>query len=83
VADLQEPRTTVSGVNIVLGVRPSIWAQVAPDQVPEHTAGFAAPLIGADGFTMPATQQDVWVWVAGAGQDLVFEWRLTRLYKGL
>jgi putative iron-dependent peroxidase len=22
---------------------------------------------------MPATQQDVWVWVAGAGPDLVFD----------
>ena len=73
VADVEEPHTTVGGVNIVVGVRPSIWARVASDQVPEHTADFAAPLIGAEGFTMPATQQDVWVWVAGAGHDLVFD----------
>jgi porphyrinogen peroxidase len=73
VADVEEPRTTVGGVNIVVGVRPSLWARVASDQVPEHTTDFAAPLIGAEGFTMPATQQDVWVWVAGAGHDLVFD----------
>jgi porphyrinogen peroxidase len=72
-ADVQESHTTVGGVNIVLGVRPSIWAQVAADQVPEHTADFSAALIGPDGFTMPATQQDAWIWVAGAGHDLVFD----------
>jgi porphyrinogen peroxidase len=73
VADVEEPHDTVGGVNIVVGVRPGIWARVAADQVPEHTADFAAPLIGPEGFTMPATQQDVWVWVAGAGHDLVFD----------
>jgi putative iron-dependent peroxidase len=73
VADVEEPHTTVGGVNIVVGVRPSIWARVASAQVPEHTADFAAPLVGAEGFTMPATQQDVWVWVAGAAHDLVFD----------
>jgi porphyrinogen peroxidase len=73
VADVEEPHTTVGGVNIVVGVRPSIWAQVASDQVPAHTADFAAPLVGAEGFTMPATQRDVWVWVAGSGHDLVFD----------
>jgi len=73
VADVEEPHTIVGGVNIVVGVRPSIWARVASDQVTEHTADFAAPLIGAEGFTMPATEQDVWVWVAGAGHDPVFD----------
>lgn len=73
VADVEEPHTTVGGVNIVVGVRPTIWAHVASDQVPERTGDFAAPLTGVEGFTMPATQQDVWVWVAGAGHDLVFD----------
>jgi porphyrinogen peroxidase len=73
VAELEEPHTTVGGVNIVVGVRPSIWARVASDQVPEHATDFSGPLIGVEGFTMPATQQDVWVWVAGAGHDLVFD----------
>ena len=72
-AEMAKTLTTVGGVNVVIGVRPSIWAQVASDQVPECVADFAAPLIGAEGFTMPATQQDVWVWVAGAGHDLVFD----------
>lgn len=72
-ADLEEPCTTVGGVNIVMGVRPTIWARVSSDHVPEHTTDFSGPLIGAEGFTMPATQQDAWVWVAGAGHDLVFD----------
>jgi putative iron-dependent peroxidase len=73
VADVAESHTTVGGVNIVMGVRPSIWAQVAANRVPEYAADFAAPLLGAEEFTMPATQQDVWVWVAGTGHDLVFD----------
>jgi porphyrinogen peroxidase len=73
VADVQERQTTVGGVNIVVGVRPSIWTSVASDQVPQHAADFATPLTGPEGFSMPATQRDVWVWVAGAGHDLVFD----------
>lgn len=30
-------------------------------------------MVGVDGFAMPATQQDAWVWVAGAAPDLVFD----------
>lgn len=73
VANVEEPHTTVGGVNIVVGVRPLIWAEVAPDQVPAQTRDFDAPLIGPDGFTMPGTQQDAWVWVSGAAPDLVFD----------
>jgi putative iron-dependent peroxidase len=73
VADVQEQHTTVGGVNVVVGLRPAIWARVALDQLPQDAADFAAPLVGAQGLTMPATQQDVWVWVAGAGHDLVFD----------
>ena len=30
VADLEEPHTTVGGANIAVGVRPSLWAAIAP-----------------------------------------------------
>ncbi|MDQ1738022.1 MAG: porphyrinogen peroxidase, partial [Pseudonocardiales bacterium] len=30
VADLEEPHTTVGGVNLVAGIRPSLWSAVAP-----------------------------------------------------
>ncbi|MEP6697960.1 MAG: Dyp-type peroxidase [Pseudonocardiales bacterium] len=72
-ADLEEPHTTVGGVNLVLGVRPTIWSQVAPDQMPAHASDFDEPIRGVGGCTMPATQQDAWVWVSGAAPDLVFD----------
>lgn len=72
-ADLEEPHTTVGGVNLVVGVRPSLWGQVVPDERPANARDLEAPLVGADGFTMPATQRDAWVWVAGAAPDLVFD----------
>ena len=72
-ADLEEPHTTVGGVNLVVGVRPSLWAEVVPDERPANAHDLDAPVVGVDGFTMPATQQDAWVWVAGAAPDLVFD----------
>jgi putative iron-dependent peroxidase len=73
VAGLSEPRTTVGGVNLVIGVRPELWARVAPAASPAGVTGFNVPMVGPDGFTMPATQHDLWLWVAGAAQDLVFD----------
>lgn len=72
-AGLEEPHTTAGGVNLVLGVRPTIWGQVAPDQLPAGASDFDEPILGVGGFTMPATQQDAWVWVSGAAPDLVFD----------
>ena len=72
VADLDEPHSTVGGANLVVGLRPSLWAQVSED-APAAVQDFAAPLTGPDGFTMPATQHDLWVWIAGSANDLVFD----------
>ncbi len=73
VAGLREPRTTIGGVNLVAGFRPELWASVAPGSSPPGLAGFTEPLIGADGYTLPATQHDVVVWLAGAAYDVVFD----------
>src|SRR5438034_4491151 len=73
VAALREPRTTIGGVNLVAGFRPELWASVAPDASPARLTGFAQPVVGADGFTLPATQHDVVVWLAGAAYDVVFD----------
>jgi putative iron-dependent peroxidase len=73
VVDIHEPRTTVGGVNLVIGFRPELWRSVAPDDTPADLAGFNAPLAGSDGYAMPATQADVWFWVAGASYDVVFD----------
>ncbi len=73
VASLREPRTTIGGVNLVAGFRPELWASLAPDAVPPGLNGFNAPMVGADGYTLPATQQDIVVWLAGAANDVVFD----------
>jgi putative iron-dependent peroxidase len=73
VADLSEPRTTMGGVNLVSGFRPEVWREVAPDRSPSGLHGFDDPVVGLDGYTMPATQQDLVLWIAGASFDVVFD----------
>lgn len=73
VAALREPRTTIGGVNLVAGFRPELWAMVAPDAAPTGVTGFNEPLTGSAGYTLPATQHDVVVWLAGAAYDVVFD----------
>ena len=72
-AGVSEPRTTMGGVNLVTGIRPELWASVAPEHAPRHAASFEAPVVGPDGYTMPATQHDLMMWVAGASYDVVFD----------
>jgi porphyrinogen peroxidase len=73
VATLEEPHSTIGGVNLVVGLRPEVWAEVAPDQSPAGATSFAVPVEGIEGFLMPATQHDAWLWVAGAAHDVVFD----------
>ena len=73
VAGLREPRTTIGGVNLVAGFRPELWAVIAPDAAPPGVTGFDTDISGPDGYTMPATQHDVVVWLAGSTYDAVFD----------
>lgn len=73
VASLREPRTTIGGVNLVAGFRPELWARMAPGGSPAGLSGFNEPMVGADGYILPATQHDVVVWLAGAAYDVVFD----------
>jgi putative iron-dependent peroxidase len=73
VASLREPRTTIGGVNLVAAFRPELWASVAPGASPIGLTGFNEPIVGADGYTLAATQHDVVVWLAGAAYDVVFD----------
>ena len=72
-ANLGEPRMTTGGVNLVVGFRPSLWAQVAPEEMPVEVTDFKQDVQGVDGYTMPATQHDLWVWVAGHAYHTVFD----------
>ncbi len=73
IASLREPRTTMGGVNLVAGFRPELWRDAAPDDAPAGLSGFDQPLVGADGFTMPATQHDALLWISGSAYDVVFD----------
>jgi porphyrinogen peroxidase len=73
VAALREPRTTMGGVNFVTGFRPELWREVVPDDAPARVEGFNRDLIGADGYTMPATQHDAVLWISGSAYDVVFD----------
>src|ERR1700730_816982 len=72
IASLREPRTTMGGVNLVAGFRPSLWADVVPDDTPANVHDFDL-LVGADGFVMPATQHDAVAWVSGSASDVVVD----------
>ncbi len=52
-------------------LRPGAWT-AAGGEVPDELADFA-PIVGPDGFTIPADQHDVWVWISGSGYDGVFD----------
>ena len=64
---------TTGGVNLVVGFRPSLWARVAPQEMPAGVTDFERDVRGVDGYTMPATQHDLWVWVAGHAYHTVFD----------
>ncbi len=72
IAGLREPRTTTGGANIVIGLAAALWRACDPGGVPAGAAGFEA-VRGVEGFEMPATQHDVWVWIAGGSIDVVFD----------
>jgi putative iron-dependent peroxidase len=73
IADIHEPRTTVGGVNLVAGFRPELWREAAPADAPPGLIGYNAELRGPDGYVMPATQADAWLWIAGASYDVCFD----------
>ena len=72
-ANLGEPRMTTGGVNLVVGFRPSLWARVAPQEMPAGVTDFEQEVLGAGGYSMPATQHDLWLWVAGHAYHTVFD----------
>jgi porphyrinogen peroxidase len=73
IAALREPRTTMGGVNLVVGFRPSLWAEVVPGDAQAGVSDFERDLVGPDGFVMPATQHDAVLWLSGSAYDVIFE----------
>jgi putative iron-dependent peroxidase len=66
--------STTGGVNVVVGLRPGLWAQAAePADVLPGADDFRDDVVGPDGFTMPATQHDAWLWISGGSRTAVFD----------
>ncbi len=73
ISAVREPRTTIGGVNLVVGFRPELWSEVVPEQAPAGVQGFNTDLLGKDGFLMPATQHDAVLWLSGSAYDVIFD----------
>ena len=58
---------------MVVGFRPDHLARPAGAPAPTVLHGFNGPVVGPDGFTMPATQYDQLLWLAGSAYDVVFD----------
>jgi porphyrinogen peroxidase len=72
-ADMHDPRKTIEGVNLVVGFRPELWRAAAPAEAPSDAVSFERDLVGPDGYRIPATQADIFIWIAGASYDSVFD----------
>jgi len=70
---VREPRSTVGGANRVIGFRPSLWQRMARADSPPGLHDFEKPVTGAGGYSMPATQSDIWVWFSAASYDVTFD----------
>lgn len=70
---VREPRTTTGGVNFVIGFRPELWRDVAPDDIPPGVKGFNSEIRGIEEFVMPSTQHDALVWLSSSAYDVVFD----------
>ena len=73
---------TEGSTNMVVGVRPSLWRAARPADTPEDAADWDEPIRGTDGFTMPATPHDLWVWLSAGERSILFD-RTTELRDAL
>lgn len=64
---------TTGVASLVVGIRPELWRTVAPDSAPDGVHDYDQPVIGPDGFAMPATQHDVALWIAAGDRSVVFD----------
>lgn len=61
------------GVNLVLAFRPSLWRDFQPGEYPTDAEDWVEPIVGQDGFIMPTTPHDAWVWISGQDRASVFD----------
>ena len=69
---LRGPSVSAGGVNLVLAFGAGLWQALAPGDVPAGLGAFE-PIGRPGGHHAPATQHDLWLWINGSSQDVVFE----------
>jgi putative iron-dependent peroxidase len=69
---LRGPSVSAGGVNMVLAFGADLWRALAPRDVPAGIGPFQ-PIGRLGGHHAPATQHDLWLWINGSSQDVVFE----------
>jgi putative iron-dependent peroxidase len=69
---LRSPAVSAGGVNLVLAFGSALWRTLAPEEVPEGLGPFER-VGGLGGYHAPAAQHDLWLWISGSSQDVVFE----------
>ncbi|HEV8697268.1 MAG TPA: Dyp-type peroxidase [Candidatus Limnocylindrales bacterium] len=69
---LRGPSVAAGGVNLVLAFGSDLWRVLAPSDIPAGLGPFQ-PIGRLGGHHAPAAQHDLWLWVNGSSQDVVFE----------
>jgi putative iron-dependent peroxidase len=69
---LRGPTVAAGGVNLVIAFGADLWHVLAPRDAPADLARFE-PVGRLGGHHAPATQHDLWLWINGSSQDVVFE----------
>jgi putative iron-dependent peroxidase len=69
---LRGPSVSAGGVNLVVAFGSELWRALAPEHLPDGLGPFQ-PIGRLGGHHAPATQHDLWVWINGSSQDVVFE----------
>ena len=67
---IREAATTVAGVNVVVGFGARQWEAMSAAS-PSDLIAFRT-IEGTDGYSIPATQHDLWLWLHASGPDAVF-----------
>lgn len=68
---LREPNVAGGASNMVIGFGADLWRRLSDD--PPADLGDFQVVDGRDGLSAPATQHDIWVWVHGTGDDVLFD----------
>lgn len=69
---LRGPTVSAGGVNMVIAFGADLWRNLAPRDVPAGLGSFL-PIGRLGGHHAPATQHDLWLWLNGSSEDVVFE----------